>query len=275
MSFGREYEMENTKEKKTLRLIKTTDATESAQAIVNKEENSVCINDYYKRIEHYAQQIRSIDDLGEIINILDEALLETRNLHSSNEIKKARSQLQSTEQDIEVLKSELEVLKELVHTDQPTGALNRGGLDASLLRESARADRNNESLCLVLLVLDDFKLFNDTYGHQTGNRALLHLVNITKKSLRPSDIIARFGRKEFVVLLPNTTIELATLVTKRLQDNLADDYMLHADQLIPITFSASVVVRTRNEHQNSVIGRADRALYLAKNAGKNQIVTAG
>jgi diguanylate cyclase len=76
-------------------------------------------------------------------------------------------------------------------------------------------------------------------------------------------------------LLPNTTIELATLVTKRLQDNLVDDYMLHADQLIPITFSAGVVVRARNEHQNSVIGRADRALYLAKNAGKNQIVTAG
>lgn len=267
--------MQIAKEKKLLQLIKTTNVTKSPPAAVNNEENSVGINDYYKRIEHYAQQIRSTDDLGEIINILDVALLETRSLHSNKEVKKARGQVQRTEQDIEALKNELEVLKELVHTDQPTGALNRAGLEASLLREAARADRNNDSLCLVLLDLDDFKLFNDTYGHQTGDRALFHLVNITKKSLRPSDIIARFGGEEFVILLPNTTIELATLVTKRLQDNLVENSLLHAGQSIPITFSAGVAARIRYEHQNSVIGRADRALYLAKNGGKNKIVTAG
>ncbi len=267
--------MQITKEKKLLRLIKTTNVAKSVQADTNNEENPVDIHDYYKRIEHYAQQIRSTDDLGEIINILDVALLETRSLHSSKEVKKARGQVQRTEQDIEALKNELEELKELVHTDQPTGALNRVGLDASLLSEAARADRNNDSLCLVLLDLDDFKLINDTYGHQTGDLVLFHLVNITKKSLRPSDTIARFGGEEFVILLPNTTIELATLVTKRLQDNLLENCFLHADQFIPITFSAGVVARTRYEHQNSVIGRADRALYLAKNSGKNQIVAEG
>ena len=187
-------------------------------------------------------RIRSTDDLGEIINILDVALLETRHLHhSSNEVNKAREQVQRTEQDIEVLKNELEVLKELVHTDQPTGALNRRGLDASFFRESTHMlTRNNVSLCLVLLDLDDFKMFNDIYGHQAGDQALMHLVNIIKESLRPSDIIARFGGEEFVVLLPNTTMELATLVIKRLQDNLTENHLLHADQSIPITFSAGV-----------------------------------
>ena len=258
-----------------MQLIKSINSTKSTQENINKEENSVRINDYYDRIEHYAQQIRLTDDLGEIINLLDVALLETRNLHhSSNEVNKAQEQVQRTEQDIEVLKNELEVLKELVHTDQPTGALNRRGLDASFFRESAYADRNNVSLCLVLLDLDDFKMFNDIFGHQAGDQALMHLVNIIKESLRPSDIIARFGGEEFVVLLPNTTMELATLVTKRLQDKLTENHLLHADQSIPITFSAGVAARARYEHQNSIIGRADRALYLAKNNGKNQIVTA-
>jgi diguanylate cyclase len=273
--FGREQEMGSTKVKKPLQLIKSINPRKSTQKNTNKE-NSVCINDYYDRIEHYAQQIRSTDDLIEIINILDVALLETRNLHhSSNEVNKAQEQVQRTEQDIVALKNELEILKELVHTDQSTGALNRRGLDTSLLRESTHADQNNISLCLVLLELDDFKLFNDIYGHQAGDQALMYLVNIIKKSLRPSDIIARFGREEFVLLLSNTTMELAKLITKRLQDNLAENHLLDADQSIPITFSAGVAERTRYEHQNSVIGRAKRALYPTKNTGKNQIVAAG
>lgn len=268
--------MGSTKVKKPLQLIKSINSTKSTQENINKKENSVCINDYYDRIEHCAQQICSTDDLSEIINILDVALLETRNLyHSSNEVNKAQEQVQRTEQDIVALKNELEILKELVHTDQPTGALNRRGLDASLLRESAHADQNNASLCLVLLELDDFRLFNDIYGNQAGDKALMYLVNIIKKSLRPSDTVARFGKEEFVILLPNITMELAKLVTKRLQDNLAENHLLHADQSIPITFSAGVVERASYEHQNSVIGRARRALYPVKNTGKNQIVTAG
>ena len=93
--------MGSTKVKKPLQLIKSINSTKSTQENINKKENSVCINDYYDRIEHCAQQICSTDDLSEIINILDVALLETRNLyHSSNEVNKAQEQVQRTEQDI-------------------------------------------------------------------------------------------------------------------------------------------------------------------------------
>lgn len=268
--------MGSIKEKKLLKQIKETNNKEFTQAKISNEDNSARIDDYYERIEHYAQQIRSTDDLSEIINFLDVALFETKNLHDSNDVKKTREQIQQTEQNIETLKSELEVLKELVHIDQSTGALNRRGFDASYIRESANADRNNISLCLVLLDLDDLKLFNDVYGYHTGDLALSHLVYITKKSLRPSDIISRYEKDKFVILLPNTTIELATLVTRRLQNNLVENHLKHDEHAIPITFSAGVATRTRYENQSSVIRRADRALYLAKRsgAGKSHIVAA-
>lgn len=98
-----------------------------------------------------------------------------------------------------------------------------------------------------------------------------HLVNVIKESLRPSDIVARFGLEEFVILLPNTTLELAAQITNRVQNNLAERSLLHVDKSIPITFSAGIAARARYEHQNSVIGRADRALHIVKIGGKNQI----
>jgi diguanylate cyclase len=104
---------------------------------------------------------------------------------------------------------------------------------------------------------------------------LSHLVNVIKESLRPSDIVARLSLEEFVILLPNTTLELATQITNRLQNNLAERSLLHADnKSIPITFSAGIAVRARYEHQNSVIGRADRSLHSAKISRKNQISVA-
>ena len=269
--------MGNIKENKQLQQINESNIKEFTQVIINNKEDSVRIDDYYERIEHYAQQIRSTDDLSEIINFLDVALFETKSLHDSNEVKKQQEQILRTEQDIETLKGELEILRELVHTDQPTGAFNRRGFDASFIREAANADRNNVSLCLVLLELDDLKLFNDVYGYHIGDLALSHLVYITQKSLRPSDIIARFEKDKFVILLANTTIELATLVSKRLQNNLVENYLKNDEHSIPITFSAGVVARTRYENQSSVIKRAERALYLAQKsgAGKSHIVAAG
>ena len=260
--------------KKKEQLWQVNEVKEFSQERINDEIDSDRMDDYRDRVEHYAQQIRSTSDLSEIINYLDVALFETKNLHESNEIKRSRAQIQKTEQDIEELKKELEILSELVHTDQSTGASNRRGFDAAFIRESANADRNNISLCLILLELDDLKLFNDVYGNHLGDLALSHLVQITKKSLRPSDIISRFEKDKFVILLPNTTVELATLVTKRLQSNLMENHLEHDENSIPITFSAGVSTRSRYENQSSVIKRADRSLHLAKKsgAGKSHIV---
>jgi diguanylate cyclase len=232
------------------------------------------VGDYYERIARFAQKIRQTNDVNRIISILDEALLETRALHTHDELRTAREQVERAEQRIESLKNELERVNGLVHADPLTGAFNRGGLDAAYKREAARADRHNTPLCVALLDLDDFKRLNDTCGHMAGDNALQLLVNIARETLRPLDTIARYGGEEFVILLPETGMDKGIPVIYRLQRNLAKGCLLHTGHSTPITFSAGVTLRGPQENQSMVIDRADKALYMAKHAGKNRVVAA-
>lgn len=253
-----------------LRLVKS-----SPDAIKIEQKSMIDSGDYYRQVEHYAEQIRKTDSADEIIRILDIVLSMTKGLKLSDEIFTAQEQVKGAEQKIESLKNELEQLKELVQTDQMTGAFNRRGLDDIFKREAARADRNAQSLGVVLIDLDNFKQINDTLGHSYGDSVLINLVNIAKETLRPSDIMARFGGEEFVILLPDVELEDALTIVHRLQNNLTKNSLLQIDnQSMSITFSAGVALRSFGEHQHSVISRADRALHQAKRTGKNRIIPA-
>ncbi len=257
------------KQKRMLRLVKSTDAIKSEQKPMIDSE------DYYKQVERYAEQIRNTRNADEIISILDIVLSETRGLRFSDEVFTAQEQVKRAEQKIKSLKSELEQLRGLVQTDQMTGAFNRRGLDDIFKREAARADRNAQSLGVVLIDLDNFKQINDNFGHQHGDSVLINLVNVAKETLRPSDIVARFGGEEFVILLPDVEMEDALTIISRLQNNLGKIFSVQVDKRsIPVTFSAGVALRSFGEHQNSVISRADKALYQAKRTGKNRAIPA-
>jgi len=259
----------NHKQNRILRLVKSTNAIRSEQKSMMSSE------DYYKQVEHYAEQIRKTHNADEIIRILDVVLAETRGLKFDDEVFAAQEQVKRAEQKIELLKDELEQLRGLVQTDQMTGAFNRRGLDDIFKREAARADRNAQSLGVVLIDLDNFKNINDNFGHQYGDSVLINLVTVAKETLRPSDIVARFGGEEFVILLPEVELEDALTIIQRLQNNLKRNFSLQIDnESTPITFSAGVALRSFGEHQTSVISRADKALYQAKRTGKNRAIPA-
>ena len=158
--------------------------------------------------------------------------------------------------------------------DQLTGALNRRGLDEAFEREATRADRSQTPLCIALIDIDDFKRLNDTLGHQAGDQALIHLSNVIKDALRPSDSVARYGGEEFIVVLPGISIEEAAATVERLQRELTKKFFLHENDRVLVTFSAGVAQREPEESQEDVIGRADKAMYKAKKAGKNRVVVA-
>jgi diguanylate cyclase len=264
--------MQAIKERKkgSLQLVKPIEALKKDGA-----ESLIGSDDYYKQVERYAQQIRNAKDADEIISILDVVLSETRGLQFSDEVCAAQEQVMLAEQKIASMKRELEQLRTLVQIDQMTGALNRRGLDEVFNREAARADRNAQSLCVILIDIDDFKQINDNYGHQYGDNVLVKLVSVAKDTLRPSDIIARFGGEEFVILLPDIEMDEAIAVIHRLQKKLVNTRSLKMNnQFLPVTFSAGVSIRSFGEHQNSVISRADSALYQAKRTGKNRAVPA-
>lgn len=266
-----------TKDDKPLQLVRS--ATEDGKKTGNTrrkpprpDKNTI---DYYKHVEQYAQRIRNTEDVGEIIEILDTVLSETRDLRHRNEVYSAQEQVRLAEQKIETLKLELEQLRELVHTDPMTGVFNRRGLDAVYLREAARADRNENILCAVVIDLDNFKHINDTYGHQFGDEVLIQFAKTAKQTLRPSDVVARFGGEEFVILLPDTPTESAVWVMQRLQNNFSKiNFRVAGNKPVNITFSGGLAMRRLQENQNSLIKRADEALYQAKASGKNRVVVA-
>ena len=230
--------------------------------------------DYYGRIENYAQKIRETSDIGDIIAILDEALGQTRALHTADEVAMVRAQVVAAEHRIEQLKDELELVRRLVHEDQLSGALNRRGLDDALEREAARAERNDTPLCIALIDIDDFKMVNDSFGHQVGDVVLVHLVAIIRETIRTHDLIGRYGGEEFLLLLPDSRIDEAVAVADRLQRALAGKAVAWGTQKLHVTFSAGVAARSAGESNEALIGRADLALYQAKRAGKNRVVVA-
>lgn len=260
-------------DKKILRLVKSPVAGRKKARGATGNPTPVVDDEYGQQVEQYARRIRETSDVSEIIDILDTVLGETRNLRYSNEVYSAQEQVRVTEKQIELLKLELEQLRELIHYDPMTGAFNRRGLDAVYVREAARADRNENTLCAVMLDLDDFKQINDTHGHQFGDDVLIHFVKVAKKSLRPSDVVARYGGEEFVILLPDTTLESAVWVMQRLQNNFSRKALSNMEgNSVPVTFSSGVASRQFRENQKSLLRRADEALYQAKHSGKSRVM---
>jgi diguanylate cyclase len=235
--------------------------------------------DYHEKIGGFSDKISRAENIGDLNVLLGEVLRETRlvqteALDSRDRMIAARAEVQEAEQKIVLLEAELRHMSELVREDQLTGSLNRRGLDDVFERETARSDRRGTPLCVAILDLDDFKRLNDTYGHQAGDGALKHLVKIVKDTLRSMDVIARFGGEEFLILLPETTVEAAAQTMTRLQRELTKHFFLHENEKLLITFSAGVALRYPNEDQAALVARADKAMYLAKKSGKNRVIVA-
>ena len=258
--------------KSTLRSLMTT-------FIDRLGEITVSTGDYHQKIEGYSKKISKSKNLADLSHLLEDIMQDTRviqtsALRSHEELVSTRKQVQESETKIRQLEQELSQVSELVREDQLTGALNRRGLDAAFEHDAGHADRTMSPLCVALLDIDNFKRLNDTMGHHAGDQALIHLSDVIKESLRPSDSVARYGGEEFVILLPDTPLHEAAATIERLQRELTKRFFLHENERILITFSAGVTQRIPQEPQEEVIGRADKAMYQAKHTGKNRVVTA-
>lgn len=235
---------------------------------------------YHQKIERYSLKISQSNNITELSHLLDDIMEDTRiiqasALRSHEELLGSRKQVQDAEARIRELEQDLAQISEKVREDQLTGALNRRGLDEAFAREATRCDRSKSPLCVALLDIDDFKRLNDSLGHQAGDQALIHLSKIIRDTLRPSDTVARYGGEEFAILLPEIELGEAMKTIERLQRELTKQYFLHDNERVLVTFSAGVALRAEEESQENVIGRADKAMYQAKNAGKNRVVAAG
>lgn len=234
---------------------------------------------YHERVASYSEQIGKTDDINQLQRILGVLMRDARNMHllmqrAQDELKETRKRVEISEGRIRELEGALDKATGLIHEDYLTGILNRRGMKNAFEREVARAERSNTPLCVALLDIDHFKRLNDAYGHDAGDDALIHFVRVARESLRPADVIARFGGEEFVIILPETPVAEGARAMTRLQGALAKDFFQHKNEKLLITFSAGIVSRLPNEPVDDLINRADQLLYKAKAAGRNRVFVA-
>ena len=234
---------------------------------------------YSSKIERCAQQLEKAQDLTDIAPVLQEAIQASRSMaldtrRASEELRDLRDRTTHAETEIVRLQQELDQMSQLARHDPLTGALNRKGLDETVEREMARAERQKMAVCVGLLDIDNFKKLNDSHGHEVGDAALKHLADVARASLRPQDSLARYGGEEFVIVMPDTSLDEGVEVLRRVQRELTKSLFLEGNERLLITFSAGVAERLASETGAETLKRADQAMYLAKRSGKNRVVAA-
>lgn len=185
--------------------------------------------------------------------------------------------LQKTASDSNDLKAENQKLSVLANTDKLTGIPNRASFDATFEKviEARLKGPNDKQLGLLLMDVDRFKSINDTYGHALGDAVLKRVAQWIKTATRDNDFLARYGGEEFVVLVPNATPEILTMVAERIRKSVEANQVVYQDNKLSLTISvggASLAKVTSPEDGAKLLKLADDCLYQAKEAGRNRTI---
>lgn len=170
------------------------------------------------------------------------------------------------------------LLERLSHSDGLTGIANRRYFNTMLTREFSRMQRQNQPLALVMLDVDDFKAFNDHYGHVHGDECLQQVAHAIAQCFnRPGDMVARYGGEEFVCLLPDTTLDGALKLSHDIQGAIAALRLPHvqaqAAEFVTVSIGVASELPSQLLHSQQLLTMADARLYRAKRGGRNRIVS--
>jgi diguanylate cyclase len=221
------------------------------------------------------EKVRAFDAQQKLLSEERKArLAQAKTLHVQQEANaRLEQRVQSRTQDLESLN---ERLKELSSTDALTGLKNRGYFDRVFKSAVVRAYRFEQTLSLMVLDIDHFKSFNDTYGHLVGDDCLQMVAGcIGEYVTRPQDLAARYGGEEFVVLLPDTPEEGALRVAEKIRKKIEETGFRVSDETLHLTISIGIC-SARPDHADAtkeIFAKADEALYEAKGRGRNRVVS--
>jgi len=179
------------------------------------------------------------------------------------------NELKNADETITRLKLEIEKLERESHIDSLTKTYNRRVFTKDLSEILLAIENKNIDLFLVMIDADDFKNINDSYGHIAGDKTLIFLAKLLESSLRKGVKVYRYGGEEFIIILNRTTLEEAKKSTDRIINETAQSKLLYKGNNIHLTISAGVACYKKGDTAESFIDRVDKALYEAKDAGKN------
>ena len=208
-------------------------------------------------LEEYSKEQISVPDITKKFNKIQK--------HMTKEFKKAN-------EIISQLTTQVKTLEQKTSIDSLTKVFNRRALDSYLNSICSKVDILYD-LHILMLDIDDFKILNDEYGHLAGDKVLIFISNILKKTLRDGDKIFRYGGEEFIIVLNRIDNELCMNIANRLLELVRHNNLIYKGESIHVTLSIGETKHLKGDSSDSLIDRADQALYLAKKAGKDQIVS--
>ena len=235
-------------------------------------DQSNSITHYSKKLNKYLCQLDSAKELSEIRQIVKGIIKDTTTMEESSRIlqkqlKKATAEAQDLKQKLD--KSEREMLIDIL-----TGVCNRKAFDKKINEFYERFKKKNDFFSIIMLDIDLFKKLNDSYGHRIGDEVLAIVGTRLKECVKGKDFIARYGGDEFVVLLPMTTLKKTAVVAENIRKDMNEKRLKlkkTGERIGSISVSLGVSQIYSSDTINSVIERADEALYLAKSAGGNNV----
>ena len=250
------------------------DLLTKAMAVVDND-NQV----YNEKIYKQSEKLEKITLLDDIKKIKNELIIEVESIRKTVREKELRDseKLEKLSKKVNSLNIELEKAKEESVKDGLTGVYNRKAFDRYIKNIVERSTVTKTPFSILLLDIDDFKNINDDFGHQTGDRMLVAMANKCHGFIRSDDFLARYGGEEFVVVLPGASLRNAVKKGKLICKEIAKSrYTLGEDKedtVISITVSIGASVHKKGDTVETIIERADKALYAAKQAGKNRVVS--
>ncbi|MCZ6805186.1 MAG: diguanylate cyclase [Proteobacteria bacterium] len=232
-----------------------------------------------KLIQSGVDEADTIEDIKKTINTRIEVLQnnmdqfisveQNRKKQSDNHHKELVDRLSNMEAETEKLRQCIEVEKSKAYNDALTRIPNRMAFDERINHECQRWQRYNNKLTLCLVDIDKFKNVNDTYGHKAGDIVLRTVAEKCVSKVRKSDFFCRYGGEEFALILPETNLSAAITVAETLRESIERCTFQYGDKHVPITISCGLAEFKGTDNLDKVFKRADKALYKAKDSGRN------
>ncbi len=245
---------------------------QSMEAVLQEiKASSSGLADYGDKLEDFAGKANALSatDFKKTVNtIIDE----TRNI--SKRSQHLNESLTRASGEIDDLKKRLEAVEQEALTDTLTGIANRKKFDKELAQAAKNAANTNTKLCLVMSDIDHFKKFNDNHGHLFGDQVLKLVANTLNTNAGKYALAARYGGEEFAIILPQTAITNAIQIANKLRESVSSKKLVKrntGDDVGKITMSFGVAQFDYKEDPLALIARADDALYLAKESGRDQV----
>ncbi len=227
------------------------------------------------------------ETLGEVNNVLTDSsdsiavksivqtlMLATADMEKNSTI--LENKLAASNRQIFELSENLSEVRSEARTDQLTNIANRKHFDETIADEIVLANDDGTELCLIIGDIDYFKRFNDTFGHQTGDQVLRLVAATLNDNIKGRDLVARYGGEEFAIILTKVSLEAAQKVANQIRLAVEGKELIKrstGENLGSITICFGAAIYRKNETIDSLISRADEALYLAKKSGRNQVKT--